>query len=347
MSLVVQQEYHSTLLILIKRVKEAQYNSLKSFSREKVLLAWDFGKLINEKLENSNWGDSIIQNLATDLQLEFPGVSGFSYRDLKYMRQFYKFCNVNSIGQPLVAQLSWTSSKVILDKCKDGNEAIFYIQKSIKNGWSKYDLKYHIEKGLYNNTQLAQNNFNNTLEVDEATKAKVAFDFRDDMGIELINGEDPFREKAIEEYIMDNLNKFLLSTDGKYAFVGRQVKLTLNNEEFFVDLMFYHLELNCFIIFELKATKFKPEHLGQLQGYMVLVDKLKRRENMTKTIGILVCKEKSRILVEYMLADTNKPIGVATINNGVDYAHLDDEMKMLLPSEEEITKTLIALIDKN
>jgi hypothetical protein len=148
-----------------------------------------------------------------------------------------------------------------------------------------------------------------------------------------------------EILIMNSINQFLLSSGGKYAFAGRQVKLELGDEQFYIDLMFYHLDLNCYIIFELKATKFKPEHLGQLQGYMVMVDKLKKKESMSKTIGILVCREKNRILVEYMLADTNNPIGVATINNQFDYAHLDEDMKKLLPTEAEITNNLSTLID--
>jgi predicted nuclease of restriction endonuclease-like (RecB) superfamily len=338
-TLQTTQEYQSTLVSLVARVKQAQYIALKAFSSEKVMMAWDFGKIISGKATQSNWGSKVIENLSIDLQLEFPGVTGFSFRDLKYMRQFYETYRDGSIGQTLVAQISWSNNKVILDKCKDPLEAEFYIKKSISNGWSKYDLTDNIKRGLYNNTLLAQNNFDKTLEVSEDLKQRVTWDFRDDMGIELINGENPFAEKEIEESIMQNLNSFLLSMDGKFGFVGRQVKLILGEDEFFVDLLFFHFELNCYVVMELKATKFKPEHLGQLQGYLTLVDKIKKKENMNRTIGILVCKDKDRLLVEYLLNDTNYPVGVATLNNK-KYSELGEDLKNLLPSEEEIAKRL-------
>jgi predicted nuclease of restriction endonuclease-like (RecB) superfamily len=286
MSSIIPVEYDSTLDLLIDRVRLAQYQALKSFSREKVLLAWDFGKFISEKVNSQKWGAQVIDNLAKDLQIEFPGITGFSFRELKYMRQFYEFTVSNSIGLPMVAQLSWSNNKIILDKCKTSQEAEFYITKSINNGWSKFDLKNNIQTKLFEKSLLAQNNFAKTLEVSEELKRRVAFDFRDDYGIELLNGENPYGEKDIENSILNNLNNFLLSMEGKFSFVGRQVKLVLNEKEFYIDLLFYHFELNCYVVFELKATEFKTEHLGQLQGYLTLVNKLKKKESMNKTIGI-------------------------------------------------------------
>lgn len=228
---------------------------------------------------------------------------------------------------------------IILEKCKNLLEAEFYLKKSISNGWSKFDLQRNIGEKLYENSLLAQNNFDKTLKVSEEVKQRVAWEFRDDLGIELINGENPFAEKEIEESIMINLNAFLLSMDGKFSFVGRQVKLSLSEKDFFIDLLFYHFELNCYVVFELKATEFKTEHLGQLQGYLTLVDKLKKKENMNQTIGILVCKDKDRLLVEYLLNDNNYPLGVATFDHK-KYIELGDELKKLLPSEDEIMRRL-------
>jgi predicted nuclease of restriction endonuclease-like (RecB) superfamily len=282
--------------------------------------------------------------LAKDLQLAFPGITEFSFRELKYMRQFYEFCSTNSIGHPVVAQLSWSNNKIILDKCKDANEAEFYINKSINNGWSKFDLKNNIESKLYEKSLLAQNNFAKTLEVSEELKRRVAYDFRDDYGIELLNGENPYGEKDIENSIMANLNDFLQSIEDKFLFAGRQVKLVLNEKEFFVDLLFYHLELNCYVIFELKASEFKPEHLGQIQGYQTLINRLKKKESMNNTIGILVCKDKDRMLVEYLLDDNIYPLGVATYNNK-QYQDLSEDLKKLLPSEEQILKRLTNIND--
>jgi predicted nuclease of restriction endonuclease-like (RecB) superfamily len=282
----------------------------------------------------------VIDKLSKDLQIEFAGVSGFSGRNLRRMKLFYEIYKDNPKVAPLVAKISWSNNVVIFEAIKDPLEAEFYIKKSISNGWSKYDLIDNIKRGLYNNTLLAQNNFEQTLEVADELKQRVAWDFRDDMGIELINGEDPFGEKEIEESIMANLNEFLLSMDGKFSFVGRQVKLQVGEDEFFVDLLFYHLELNCYVAMELKATKFKPEHLGQIEGYMAIIDNTKRKPNMNPTIGILVCREKNRILVEYLLSRTKQPIGVSTYNSGLKYNELDKDMQQLLPSEEEIAKRL-------
>jgi predicted nuclease of restriction endonuclease-like (RecB) superfamily len=343
MSDLIPQEYKSTLESLIQRVKQSQYNALKAFSAEKVAMAWDFGRIISEKATNANWGSATIANLSKDLQIEFAGISGFGVRDLAYMRKLYETYSDQKSLHTLVANISWSNNKVILDKCKNPLEAEFYIKKSISNGWSKYDLNDNIKRGLYQNSLLAQNNFERTLDVGEDLKRRVVFDFRDDMGIELINGENPFAEKDIEEAIMSNINAFLLSMEGKFSFVGRQVKLELSGDEFFIDLLFFHFDLNCYVVFELKATKFKAEHLGQIQGYLTLVDKLKKKESMNRTIGILVCKDKDRLLVEYLLNDNNYPLGVATYANGKHYSELDQNIKLLLPSEEEIAKRLTNL----
>lgn len=346
MSLILQ-EYKSTLELLIIRVKQAQYNALKAFSQEKVQMAWDLGKIISDKVFKEKWGDSVIKNLSKDLQIEFAGISGFGVRDLAYMRKLYETYSEKTNLHPLVAKISWSNNKIILDKCKDLQMSEFYIKKSITNSWSKYDLTDNIKRGLYQNSLLAQNNFDRTLEVDDDLKRRVTFDFRDDMGIELINGENPFAEKDIEEAVMTNLNAFLLSMEGKFSFVGRQVKLELSGDEFFIDLLFFHFDLNCYVVFELKATKFKAEHLGQIQGYLTLVDKLKKKESMNRTIGILVCKDKDRLLVEYLLNDNNYPLGVATYANSKQYSELDENMKQLLPSQEEIAKRLSTLTQQD
>lgn len=337
-------EYQITLKNLIHRVKQAQYNALKAFSSEKVLMAVDLGKIISERVKTHKWGDAVIANLAKDLQIEFAGVTGFSKRDLSYMRKLYEnyFNSVNL--PPLVAQISWSNNRVILDKCKSLLEAEYYIKKTIQNSWSKYDLIENINRKSYENSLLSQNNFNSTLEVSEEKKQKVAWDFRDDYGIELLNGENPFDEKVLEEAIMKNLNSFLLSMEGKFAFIGRQVKLVVESDEFFIDLLFFHFELNCYVVMELKATKFKPEHLGQLQGYMAIVNKTKKTEGQNPTIGILVCRDKNRLLVEYMLNQSNQSMGVATYNKTQLYSELSEDIREMLPDEKEIEKRLSGLL---
>lgn len=340
---LISHEYNQVLLQMVKRVKQAQYNALKAFSQEKVQMSWDLGKIISEKAKEANWGDAIISNLSKDLQIEFAGVSGFSSRNLRRMKLFYEIYKDNPNVAPLVAKISWSNNVVIIESCRDPLEIEFYVKKSIMNGWSKYDLIENIKKDLYRNTLLSQNNFIHTLEVSEEKKARVVWDFRDDYGIELINGENPIGEKEIEENIMKNINSFLLSMDGKFSFVGRQVKLTFGGDDFFVDLLFYHFELNCYVVMELKATKFKPEHLGQLESYMAIIDKLKRKSTMNPTIGILVCRDKNRFLVEYLLERNKQPISVATV--GKSYEDLENDIQALLPNQDEIQKRLSSLTE--
>jgi predicted nuclease of restriction endonuclease-like (RecB) superfamily len=342
-SVLITDEFSDIIELMIDRIKQAQYNALKSFSTEKVNLAWDLGSIISNKVKENNWGTKVVSNLADELQLNFPGITGFNARDLAYMKQFYETYASDSIMPPLVAQISWSNNRVILDKIKDTKEAEFYIKKCINNGWSKYDLIDKINSKTYQNSLLSQNNFNKTLDISIDLKRRVAWDFRDDYGIELINGEDPFGEKLLEDSIMHNLNKFLLAMDGKFSFVGRQIKLKVGDDEFFIDLLFYHLELNCYVVFELKATKFKAEHLGQIQGYLAIIDNIKKKPNMNPTIGILVCKDKNRLLVDYLLNRTNDPIGIATINH-MKYQDLTQDLKELLPSDEVITNRLENLI---
>jgi len=214
-------------------------------------------------------------------------------------------------------------------------QVAFYLRQTKEKGWSKLDLLEKIEQNYFENHVLAQNNFETT--VPQTLKAQVAWEFLDDYNIELLNPDQPFSEKALENAIVENMVKFLHEMGGSFAFVGRQFRLTLDEKEYFVDLLFFNLTLNCYVVFELKAREFSPKDIGQTQMYMQLINKQVKQPHHNNTIGIVLCRTKNRLEVEYMLELAKDPMGVATYNR---YSQLPEEFAKYLPSEEEIAKRL-------
>ena len=243
-----------------------------------------------------------------------------------------------SVSQ-LVAEVGWTQNCIILEKCKDLNQIVFYLKQTKAKGWSKLDLLEKIEKNYFENHALAQNNFDET--VPKNIKAQVAWEFLDDYNIELINPDQPIAEKTLENAIVENIVKFLSEMGGNFAFVGRQFKLELDEKEYFVDLLFFNLTLNCYVVFELKAREFSPKDFGQVQMYMQLINKQIKQPHHNPTIGVIICRAKNRLEVEYMLEQAKDPMGVATYNR---YDKLPEEYAKYLPSETEIEKRLSILL---
>ncbi|MDR2234357.1 MAG: PDDEXK nuclease domain-containing protein [Tannerella sp.] len=235
----------------------------------------------------------------------------------------------------LVTSVGWTQNCIILEKCKDLKQVVFYLRQTKEKGWSKMDLLEKIEHNYFENHALAQNNFAST--VPETLKSQVAWEFLDDYNIELLNPDQPISEKALENAIIENLIKFLHEMGGTFAFVGRQFRLTLDEKEYFVDLLFFNLTLNRYVVFELKAREFSPKDIGQTQMYMQLINKQIKQPFHNSTIGIILCRSKNRLEVEYMLEQSKDPMGVATYNR---YSQLPEEYAKYLPSEEEIIKRL-------
>jgi predicted nuclease of restriction endonuclease-like (RecB) superfamily len=243
----------------------------------------------------------------------------------------------------LVADVGWTQNCIILEKCKDLNQIVFYLKQTKAKGWSKFDLLEKIEKHYFENHALAQNNFEET--VPKALKARVAWEFLDDYNIELVNPDQPVSEKVLENAVVDNIVKFLREMGGTFAFVGRQFKIELGEKEYFIDLLFFNFTLNCYVAFELKAKEFSPKDFGQLQMYMQLVNKHVKQPQHNQTIGMIVCRAKERLEVKYMLELSKDPIGVATYNNYNTYSELPQEYASHLPSEEDIMKRLSKLLE--
>jgi len=328
-------QYQPFLEQILTKIQSARYEMLKTVSKQTIALYWEIGKSVSQQMQDQGWGKSIVEQLSKDLQREFPGIKGFSARNLWNMKNFYEFYAQNEKLQPLVAEIGWTQNCIILEKCKDIHRIEYYLKKTKQMGWSKLDLIDKIKNHHFENQALAQNNFNTT--IPDTLKAQVAWEFVDDYNIELISPDQPFSEKEIENTIVTNIVNFLADMGGSFAFVGRQYRLTIDEKEYFIDLLFFNFKLNCYIVFELKAREFQPKDMGQVQMYMQLINKQIKQEQHNRTIGIVICKDKNRTEVEYMLEQAKDPIGVATYNK---YENLPKEYAKYLPSEEAIIKRL-------
>ena len=327
--------YQPFLKEILGKIKQARYEMLKTVSRQTVMLYWEIGKSVSEKVLSEKWGKSVVEQLSKDLQSEFSGIRGFSARNIWRMKSFYEVYRDNEKLTPLVAEIGWVQNCLIIENCKNDIQKEYYLHKTKQMGWSKADLIDKIKKNHFENQSLAQNNFETTVSLE--LKADVAWEFVDDYTIELINPDLPISEKEIENSIVGNVVKFLSEMGGSFAFVGRQFKVDFHEKEYFIDLLFFNLKLNCYVVFELKARAFEPKDLGQLKWYMELINNQVKENTHNSTIGIILCRKKDRLMVEYMLSNNHDPLGVATFNR---HKELPEEFAKYLPNEAEILKRL-------
>jgi predicted nuclease of restriction endonuclease-like (RecB) superfamily len=330
--------YQPFLKDILSKIQLARYEMLKAVSKQTVALYWEIGKAVSEKVKTEKWGKSVVEQLSKDLQTEHPGIRGFSARNIWRMKTFYEVYKDNEFLPPLVAEIGWVQNCLIIEKCKDDIEREYYLRKTKQMGWSKNDLIDKIKKNHFENQALAQNNFQ--LTVPPELKAQVAWEFVDDYNVELINPNFPISENQLENSIVTNIVKFLSEMGGSFAFVGRQFKIDFHDKEYFIDLLFFNIKLNCYVVFELKAREFAPQDIGQIKWYMELVNNHVKEQNHNSTIGIILCKSKDRLMVEYMLANNQDALGVATFNR---YEELPEAYAKYLPSEKEIIKRLANL----
>jgi predicted nuclease of restriction endonuclease-like (RecB) superfamily len=327
---------YSALLVEVKeRVRSAQYAALKAVNKELVGLYWDIGKMIAERQKTEGWGKSVVQQLAADLQAEFPGVRGFSVQNLWYMRQFYlEYHNVPKL-QPLVGEISWAKNLVIMARCKDPLEREFYIRMTRKFGWSKNVLIHQIENQSYEKSLLGQTNFDKALTPELRSQAKLAV--KDEYTFDFLELGEEHGERELERALIARIEDFLRAMGGMFAFMGSQFRLEVDGKEYFIDLLLFHRRLRCLVAIELKIGEFQPEFVGKMQFYLAALDRLVREEGENPSIGIILCKEKNRTVVEYALHDARKPIGVATYRV---VKRLPKELKGQLPSPQEIARLL-------
>lgn len=329
-------DYAAWLVELKARIHSAQQRATLAVNRELVLLYWQIGRDILARQSNAGWGAKVIERLAQDLRNAFPDMKGFSRANLMYMRAFADAWPEASIVQQAVGQLPWGHNLVLLTKLKTPDQRLVYAQRAIEHGWSRNVLNIQIERRLLAREGQAVSNFALRLPAPasdlahESLKDPYLFDF---LGVGQEAGE-----RAIEDAIVQHITRFLIELGAGFAFVGKQVHLEVGGDDFFIDLLFYHLKLRCYVVVELKAGAFKPEHAGQLGFYLTAVDMQMKTEQDNPTIGLLLCKSKNKVVAEYALRDSNKPIGVAEYQL---IESLPKELQTSLPSIEALENALM------
>ncbi len=334
-ALTEEKGYADFLLDIKQRIRRAQYDALKAVNKELIGLYWDIGQKIVEKQDKFGWGKSVVETLAADLQKEYPGIRGFSVANLWQMRQFYLEYKDDSKLQPLVGEISWVKNLLIMSRCKDALEREFYIRMTKKFGWTKDVLVHQIENRSYEKTMLGQTNFGKTLPAKYASRAALAV--KDEYTFDFLGLGEKHLEKEMEGALLLRIRSFLAELGSQFCFVGSQYRLEVDEEEYFIDLLLYHRQLRCLVAVELKIGKFKPEYAGKMQFYLAALDDKVRLDGEKPSIGIIICREKSRTIVEYALRDSRKPMGVATYQIT---PFLPQELAKCLPSKEEIGRKL-------
>ncbi len=327
---------YSRLLFEVKeRIRSAQYEALKVVNKELVRLYWDIGKMIVKRQGDADHGAAIAKQLSNDLRSEFPGIAGFSRWNVFYMRGFYLlYCDDERV-QPLVAQIGWSHNLVIMTNCKDPLEREFYLRMTRKFGWSKNVLIHQVNNQSYEKSLMGQTNFDQALTTELRAQAKLAV--KDEYTFDFLELGEEHSERELEKALIARIEDFLRAMGGMFAFMGSQYRLEVDGEEYFIDLLLFHRRLKALVAIELKIGKFMPEFFGKMQFYLTALDRQVRQEDENPSIGIILCKEKNRTVVEYALHDARKPIGVATYEITKT---LPKALKGQLPSPKEIATLL-------
>lgn len=330
-------DYATALAAIRERVQQERLRVVLSANAGMVLLYWDLGKMILERQEQAGWGAKVIDRLAADLREAFPEMKGFSPRNLKYMRSFAETWPDRAIVQDPLAQLPWSHQITLLEKLEAPEQRLWYAKSAIQHGWSNNILALQIEAKAHARQGKALSNFATTLSPPSSDLAAQVF--KDPYLFDFLGTADPRREREVEQALIDHIQRFLLELGSGFAFVGRQVTLEVGDQDFILDLLFYHLKLRCYVVIELKAVPFEPGFVGQLNLYLSAADDLLRHPDDKPTIGLLLCREKNRLVVEYALRDLSKPIGVAGWEAKL-VEKLPKDLASSLPSIEEIETEL-------
>jgi predicted nuclease of restriction endonuclease-like (RecB) superfamily len=327
--------YAEWLTELKTRIHAAQQRAALSVNRELLSLYWQLGRDLLERQAAGTWGSGVIDQVSTDLRAAFPEMRGFSPSNLKYMRAFAEAWPDFPDRQQAVGELPWGHNVVLLTKLKQEDQRLGYAQAAVSHGWSRNVLVHHIELRTVERQGKALTNFEQQLPKPQSDLARESL--KDPYRFDFLGLTNEAQERALETALVQHVTQFLLELGAGFAFVGRQVLLNVGGDEFFIDLLFYHLKLRCYVVIEIKAGKFKPEHTGQLSFYLTAVDAQVKAAEDAPTIGLLLCKKKNRVVAEYALRDTNKPIGVAEYQL---VESLPKELEASLPSIEQIEREL-------
>lgn len=330
--------YEKTIHDIKNRIIKVRQTVVSYANRELIMLYWEIGRIILLRQKNEGWGAKIIDRMSCDISCEFPEMKGFSVRNLKYMLKFAVENNSRAIVQQVVAQLPWGSNIALLDKLNNQRDRIWYAEKAIKNGWSRNMLVHQIESGLHERqaTERKTHNFRSTLPkvqsdlAHETIKDPYIFDF--------LNLSERASEKELETGLINHIASFLLELGKGFAYVGRQYHLNAGGEDFYIDLLFYHLELRCYVAIELKIGAFKPEYAGKMNFYLSAIDSTLNKQGDNPAIGIILCRENNRVVAEYSLRSISKPIGVAAYKTA---ARIKDKLPDIKVMEQKLDDFLI------
>ena len=328
-------DYTGWVASLKQRIQSAQQRAALSVNRELVLLYWEIGRDILARQQAQGWGAKVIDRLAGDLSAAFPGMRGFSPRNLKYMRAFAEAWPEEAIVQEVLAQLPWYHQLALLDKLKTREDREWYASKALQHGWSRNILAMQIESRLHQRQGAAQTNFDRHLPPHQSDLARNTL--KDPYIFDFLDLSEAAQERDIESALVKHVTRFLLELGAGFAFVGRQHRLTVGDEDFYIDLLFYHLKLRCYVVVELKATPFRPEYAGQLNFYLSAVDADIKSNDDNPTIGLLLCKSHNQTVAEYALRGMDKAMGIA------DYQlvrSIPENLSASLPTIEQIEMEL-------
>jgi predicted nuclease of restriction endonuclease-like (RecB) superfamily len=327
--------YAAWLAELKARIYSTQQRAALAVNTELLRLYWQIGHEILTRQASEGWGSKVVDRLAHDLRAEFSEMSGFSRSNLLYMRSFAAAWPEDAIVQQPVGQLPWGHNLVLLTKLKDSEQRLAYAAAALQNGWSRNVLAMQIETRRLERQGAATTNFEASLPKPQSDLARESL--KDPYRFDFLGLSDEAHEREVEHALVRHVTEFLLELGAGFAFVGRQVLVEVGGDEFFIDLLFYHLKLRCYVVIELKAGKFKPEHLGQLGFYLTAVDRQVKSESDNPTIGLLLCKTKNKVVAEYALGDKTQPMGIAEYKL---LESLPEPLQTSLPTIEQIEREL-------
>jgi predicted nuclease of restriction endonuclease-like (RecB) superfamily len=338
------QEYRLFIEKIKTRIRSAQIKASFSVNTELIHLYWDIGRDVVEGQNKDGWGASVIDKMSTDIQKEFPGIEGFSPSNISRMRTFYlTWKDVQKVSAQVVPKLPeelirlpWGQHIVLLFKVKIAEQRLWYAQKSLEYGWSRTVLVHQIEANAYSRQSKAITNFKVSLPPLQSDLAKQII--KDPYNFDFLMLKNEYNERVLESALIDEIQKFLLELGKGFSFVGRQVHLEIGNKDYYIDLLFYHLKLRCFIVIELKTEEFKPEFAGKMNFYLSAVDDLLRYIDDKPSIGIILCKTRNKLIAEYALRDIKKPVGISRYFTRI-VEKLPDKLEGMLPTIEDLEKS--------
>jgi predicted nuclease of restriction endonuclease-like (RecB) superfamily len=340
--LIVNPDYKTWHLDLKSKIKQSQIKASLTVNSQLIAMYWELGKDIVKKQQTSKWGAGLIEQLSKDLKLEFPEMGGFSKRNLELIKQWVLFYDdpivitkqVVSQLQKVIFLIPWGHHILIIQKIKETSEAYFYIQKTIENNWSRSVLEMQIESKLFYRQGKAITNFRDTLPEVDSDLANALM--KDPYNFDFLRFSTKIKELDFEQKLIENISSFLLELRKGFAYMGRQFLINVGGKEFRTDLLFYHTKLKCYIVIELKVTEFEPEFLGKLNFYLTAINELIKSDDDRPTIGILLCKNKNNVVVDFALKDINKPMGVCEYT----YTQLPKDIQDAIPTLEQFTNEL-------